>query len=312
MSTKNKSYDKKIFRLFYILNRLDTGKGVTTRELSEEFDVTYRTVQRDLQLLNITGFPIVTSEKGHHSFLEGFSLKKMLLTKEEATLLTFLNEITKSLGENFEDSFHNILKKVISNEHESPFYAKIPDGLRIKKDYAFTKDLEEAIGKKSKIALHYKTEKKEGDYKVRPLKIVFYDGFWYLLSQVDNTDKLITLRLENIKRLEILDEHFTPRKDLGAILDQSINAWFSEKRDKKVALKVDKEVARYFEQRVYFPLQKINKENKDGSLGIETIISQYEEIIPIVFRWIPYVHVIEPKELKEEIKKKIAEYLIDL
>ena len=274
MNTKNKSYDKKIFRLFYILNRLDTGKGVTTRELSEEFDVTYRTVQRDLQLLNITGFPIVSSEKGHHSFLEGFSLKKMLLTKEEATLLTFLNEITKSLGENFEDSFHDILKKVLSKEHESPFYAKIPDGLRIKKDYAFTKDLEEAIGDKRKIALHYKTDKKEGDYKVRPLKIVFYDGFWYLLAQVDNKDKLITLRLENIKELELLDEYFTPRKDLNTILDESINVWFSEKRDKKVVLKVDKEAARYFKQRVYFPLQKIKKENKDGSLMIETTISQ--------------------------------------
>ncbi len=198
---KNKSYDKKIFRLFYILNRLDTGKGVTTRELSEEFGVTYRTVQRDLQLLNITGFPIVSTEKGCHSFLEGFSLKKMLLTKEEATLLTFLNEITKSLGDNFEDSFHNILRKVISTGTESPFYAKMPDGLRIRKDYAFTKDLEEAISDKSKIALHYKTDKKDGDYKVRPLKIVFYDGFWYLLAQVDGTDKLITLRLVNFKEL---------------------------------------------------------------------------------------------------------------
>ena len=143
MSTKNKSYDKKIFRLFYILNRLDTSKDVTTRELSEEFDVTYRTVQRDLQLLNITGFPIVTSEKGHHSFLEGFSLKKMLLTKEES------------------------------------------------------------IGEKSKIALHYRTDKKEGDYKVRPLKIVFYDGFWYLLSQVDNTDKLLLRPL-----LKLPSDHF--------------------------------------------------------------------------------------------------------
>lgn len=300
---------KKKKRLFYILNRLDTGKSVTTRELSEEFGVTYRTVQRDLQLLNITGFPIVSSEKGYHSFLEGFSLKKMLLTKEEATLLTFLNEITKSLGDNFEDSFHDILKKVISKEHESPFYAKIPDGLRIKKDYVFTKELEDAIGEKRKIILHYKTDKKEGDYKVHPLKIVFYDGFWYLLVQVDGTDKLITLRLENIKELEILDEHFTPRKDLNTILDESINVWFSGKRDKKVTLKVDKEAARYFKQRVYFPLQKITKENKDESLRIETIISQYEEIIPIIFRWIPYVHVIEPKDLKKEIKKKVTEYL---
>jgi len=120
---------------------------------------------------------------------------------------------------------------------------------------------------------------------------------------------VITLRLENIKELEILDEHFSPRKDLNTILDESINAWFSEKRDKKITLKIDKEVARYFKQRVYFPLQKITKENKDGSLRIETIISQYEEIIPIVFRWIPYVHVTGPKELKDIVKSRTMEYL---
>lgn len=58
-----------------------------------------------------------------------------------------------------------------------------------------------------------------------------------------------------------------------------------------------------------FPLQKITKENKDGSLRLETTISQYEEIIPIIFRWIPYVHVAEPKELKDIVKNRAMEYL---
>ena len=61
---KNKNYDKKIFRLVSILNKLNGGGKVRSIELAEEFNVSIRSVQRDLDLLNLTGFPLDTQEKG--------------------------------------------------------------------------------------------------------------------------------------------------------------------------------------------------------------------------------------------------------
>ena len=84
MPTKNKNYDKKIFRLLYILNKLDRGGNVLTNDLAKEFNVSSRTVQRDLELLNMAGFPLTPLAKGEHSFADGFSLKKLMLSKEEA------------------------------------------------------------------------------------------------------------------------------------------------------------------------------------------------------------------------------------
>ena len=89
------------------------------------------------------------------------------------------------------------------------------------------------------------------------------------------------------------------------MLDQSVNIWFAEKRDKKVVLKVHKDAGHFFKQRVYFPLQKIKKENKDGSLILKTKVCHYMEAIPTIFQWIPYVKVVEPKELKKEIRRTI-------
>ena len=309
MTTKNTSYDKKVFRLFFILNQLDSRKKISTGELAKEFNVSLRTVQRDIVLLNTTGFPIISLEKGYHSFMEGFSLKKMMLTREEASLLSFLHDISKSLGEKFEDSFSSILKKVVSKEQDSAFYVKLPEGSKINKDFPYIKELEEAIKANIKIALYYKTPEKEGDYKVCPLKIIFFDGFWYLLAQVDGKEWIIKFRLENIINIELLDEYFTPPRNLNTFLDQSVNIWFTEKRDKQVVLKVDKEAARYFKQQVYFPLQKITKKNRDGSLRIETKICHNEEILRIIFRWIPYVHVVKPKDLKIEVEKIVKGYL---
>jgi predicted DNA-binding transcriptional regulator YafY len=233
----------------------------------------------------------------------------MMLTREEASLLSFLHDISKSLGEKFEDSFSSILKKVVSKEQDSAFYVKLPEGSKINKDFPYIKELEDAVKNNIKIALYYKTSEKEGDYKVCPLKIIFFDGFWYLLAQVDGKDWIRTFRLENIMNIELLDVYFTSPKNLSTFLDQSVNIWFTEKRDKQVVLKVDKEAANYFKQQVYFPLQKITKENRDGSLRIETKICHNEEILRIIFRWIPYVHVVKPKELRIEVGKIVKGYL---
>lgn len=309
MLPKNKDYDKKIFRLISILNKLDSEGKVYSRTLADEYNVSMRTIQRDLELLNMTGFLLDSPDKGLYKFIEGFSLKKMKLTNEEASLLTVLFEITKSLGSNFEESFRKILAKVLSQEYDSPFYIKMPDGLKIPKDYPFMATLEEAIDYCEKITIHYKSHEKEGDYKLCPLKIIFFDGFWYLLAKPEDKNWLIKFRLENILSVESIGGHFLPPKNLKTILDQSVNILFPEKRDKKVTLKVDKEAARYFKKKIYLPLQKIKKVNKDGSLIVETKVSQFAEIMPVILRWIPYVVIETPKNFKKEVKCIVAKYL---
>lgn len=308
---KNKSYDKKIFRLIYILNKLDSGEKVTTQSLAQEFNVSLRTVQRDIVLLDMAGFPLICLEKGVHSFVEGFSLKKMKISGEEASLLSLLYDIVKELGSAFENPFRNILRKVISEKYDTPFYVKIPEGVKLNKEYSFLNDLERAIDDNQKIMVRYKALEvgKEEDFKLRPLKIIFYDGFWYLLSQTDDKNCLPKFRLENIKKVKVLDEYFEPPENLKTILDESVNIWFSEKRDKKVILEVNKDASKYFRQRIYFPLQKIAQGDKDGSLVVECWVDNYNEVIPTILRWIQYVNIIEPKELREEIKGILLKYL---
>ena len=141
MPHKKKDYDKKIFRLLSVLNKLDAGKKASSRELAEEFNISLRTVQRDLELLNMAGFLLSSPEKGLHTFEQGFSLKKGSLTGEEASLLSFLYEISKSLGGRFEKSCHDIISKVTQQVYDSPFYAKIPRGTKITLNNPFTRSL---------------------------------------------------------------------------------------------------------------------------------------------------------------------------
>jgi len=309
MLPKDRNYDKKILRIWTILNKLDSRRKVSTRELSEEFNVSYRTIQRDLKLLDMAGFPMVTIDRGHHTFMEGFSLKRMEMSKEEASLLSFLYEIASSLGDNFEESFREIFRKVLMKEADSPFYVKLPEGEKLDEKIPYIKEIKAAIEDFKKIKLDYTKQDGQKRLKVHPLKIMFFDGFWYLLSRIDGKKWIVTLKMENICNLKVLDDYFEEPKNLKTLLEKSVNIWFSEKRDKKVVLKVDKEVAGYFKQRTYFPLQKIKKENKDGSLVIESKVGNYMEVVPNVLKWIPYVAAMEPEDFKKDIKARIKRYL---
>jgi len=306
---KNKDYDRRIFRLFYILNKLDSSKTVSTRELAEEFNVSLRTVQRDLEILYMTGFLISSPKRGFYQFEKGYALKKIELTNEEASLLSFLYDVCKSLGKKFEESFHKILKKVIQKEYEFPFYAKIPETANLKENFPFLEDLEEAICENQKVKIKYQKDQEIKTFTICPLKLIYYDGFWYLLSQIENTGWILKFRLENIKEVELLDNYFVEPKNLKTMLEQSMNIWFSEKKKNKLLLKIDKEVASFFKQRKYFPYQKIIKENKDNSLIIESKVSDYMEAIPTILGWLPHISVIEPKEMKEQIKERISNYI---
>ncbi|NQT23577.1 MAG: WYL domain-containing protein [Candidatus Omnitrophica bacterium] len=309
MKTREKDYSKKVFRLIYILNKLDTKKKVLSWELAEEFNVSLRTVQRDIELLNRAGFPLMSMERGEHSFVEGFSLKKLLITEEEASLLSLFYEMAKAMGKNFEDSFRGILRKVMAKGAESPFYIKVPKGSKLNTQFPDMKALENAVEECRKIELYYLTQGREKWFRVDPLKVMFFDGIWYLLARVDGKDWLLKLRLENIRKLKALDKYFKIPKNLQTVLDESVNIWFSEKRDKKILLSIDKDAARFFKRKEYFPLQKIKKENKDGSLLIQATACQYMEVIPTILRWLPYIEIIKPKNLKQEIVEIAEKYL---
>jgi len=309
MLPKRGSYDRKIFRLLFILNKLDTQKQVFTRDLVREFNVSSRTVQRDFELLNMTGFPLYSPDKGCNCFAEDFSLKKLMLSKEEASLLSFLYDTAKPLGKNFVNSFNNILRKVLPKTTEPHFYVKIPLGTKLNGEFAFFKDLEYAIDNCNKTKMYYSTRGKEKFAKVDPLKIIFFDGFWYLLARLDGESGIRKYRLENIKKVEPLKEHFTIYKNLKTMLNESVNVWFCGRRDKKIILKIDKEVTGFFKERTYFPLQKIKKQNKDGSLIVESKVGQYMEVLPTIKAWIPTIKVLEPKDLRENLKTIIKGYL---
>ena len=263
----------KIRRLIYILNAFDRGE-VFLPKVAKDLGVTLRTVQRDLHILEDAGFPFANVRKGAYCFVEGFSLGRVCMTAREAAMLALTADMAYSLGGPFTDTYRTLHDKVLGHQAESPFFIKITQGQAFK-DQKLVKTLEEAISKRKHIVIEYENSKLSGR-KISPLKIVWFDGFWYLLAY-GKDETILKLRLDKIQDAKLSDTTFIPHAPLEKILNDSASIWFEENRKHKVRLIINAQVAKYFEKRAYFPKQEIVKTAcASSSLAFHTMYSAYK------------------------------------
>lgn len=293
----------KIRRLVYILNELDNGE-IFVPSIAKGLDVTLRTIQRDLHILQDAGFPIINIKRGFYCFAEGFSLRRMHLTAREAAMLALIGDIACSLGSGFADTYKELRNKIVESRN-NPFFIKIANGQAFKAP-KLLKILEQAINEQCHIEIGYENSPLSGR-AISPLKIAWFNGFWYLLAY-GKDETILKLRLDKIKKAKPLTTHFNRPKKLDKILRDSASIWFEENRKLKVRMCIDAEAAPYFKKREYFPKQKILKTTKDRMLIVECAVGKFEEIIPTILEWIPHIVVENPKELQVLIAEKLDTY----
>jgi len=298
---------KKINRILLILNKLDSG-AVNLQNTADELGVNVRSIQRDIKLIEEAGFPIYSEGSGQYAFIEGFSLKKENISGQEASMLVLMNEFAGTLGANFETIFKNLKQKFISSGREdNPFYIKMQKGVDYKQT-PILKVIENAVSQREIIKVSYSANNNKSEYPVKPLKIAWIDGFWYLLALAPK-GRLLKLRTERIMSAENTGKDFKYTKDIARLIKEGTNIWFEGKRDINVRISVDSSCAEYFKVKKYFPMQKIEKENKDGSLTISSKASKYEEVFSTIMHWIPNLKVLEPKELADLVKRSVKDYI---
>ncbi len=297
----NSSNIKKLNRLLYLLNRLD-GAGVRVQKEAREMDVTERTIQRDLRDIEMGGFPIYKAAPGVYKFIEGFSLKKMDLTDKEASLLLMMQELIAPFGKRFQEPFERLRQRILREPEESLFYIKMLPG-NAYEETPITRVLEKGISEHTEIRMTLAADTNRPlNYRLNPLKIMNYDGFWYLLG-INAYKQVRKFRLDRILDAINTDKPFKVTKNIQKMLAESHNIWFGEKRDKKITFLVPAEFASYFQQKAYVPLQKIVKRKMNGDIVVESRISNYREIIPMVLSWIEHITLIDPADFKQLIKQ---------
>ena len=297
----NSKYNR--INLIYEMLKNNTH-GMTITELSKELDVSTKTIQRDLyDVLNEFG-----AIKEGRTWKINPKLTKDNLASNEKLILGILDEMAKGAGKVFYSKAHSLLSQV-TQQLEHPIFANVNSEFLEEKNMILFEQMEKAIKQKVEIIFDYE----KYQFHVKPLKLAFFDGFWYLLALhiKDNKETFKKYHLKTIKNIQIQENTFEIPEIIEERLRYANSVWFNLDEQFPVKLFLDKNIRKYFERK---PLrgQSITGEDKDGSIQIEIKITNEMEIIPLIFWYIPYIKVLEPQWLADMVKERVENYVKEI
>lgn len=295
-------YDKALTRLTSILSKLYQGEKLKPNDLADEFGVSLRTIQRDFKE-RLLSFPIYHAN-GFWQMNESFKLEKNLSLKDHITL-KILEDFSQNLGKAFHTQTSSLLNK-LKNRQYSPIFTKL-NMEDISDQFENMIIYEEAILEKYQITIKYTTQLKENIVIINPMKIVNFEGLWYLVA-TDLNNKLKSYYIKNITMIKTLETKFEIPQEVENILNNAISIWFGDDEPFEVILEIDKHVAKYFKQKPISATQKILEET-DEKISISIMATNDYEIIPIVKSWIPFIKVISPSRIHHKVQEEAKRFL---
>ena len=196
-------------RLFEIVYILMQKRKTTAKELADRFEVSTRTIYRDIETLSTANIPIYASKgkDGGIGLLDEYVLNKTILSEEEQNQILFaLQGMKKVKGQDEKD----ILEKL-----SILFNKEINDWIKI--DFSNWGNVQEerfdiiksAILNKQLIGFtYYNSNGEESKRIVEPLQIWFKDKSWYLVSYCKLKQDYRIFKIARIKEVKMLQEHF--------------------------------------------------------------------------------------------------------
>ena len=209
----------RLSRLTAILIRIQTKRMITASELSQKFQVSKRTIYRDIKALENAGVPILTEEGKGYSLMEGYKIPPVMFTEKQANALILAEQLVlknkdasfiKDYSEAI-DKIKSILRYTIKDKADvlanRTQYKEVINQDRSSNNLS---DLQNAITNYNLIKIQYTN--KEGsttDRLIEPFAIVSAEN-WYLIAWCRLREEFRFFRPDRILKMETLSEKFEP------------------------------------------------------------------------------------------------------
>lgn len=315
----NDHYLKKLDRVTAILTQLQSKPIVRAQDLAEKFEVSIRTIYRDIKTLENAGIPIVGEAGSGYSLMDGYKLPPVMFTKEEVLSFITAEKLMQkfsheSLGNHYQTAMEKVRsvlrnsdKNLIQNiENQIGIYNYNPKKEDTIKNIIPT--ILESIAEKQQLLIEYKTV--DDRISTRNLEVVgvFYEfSYWYMIAYCTLRNDFRQFRIDRILNITKTQNPFL--QEYGQINDyrQSPNG-----NKTIVRLLVDKKIIGHLNNsKIYYGLTE-EKETENGTeMTFET--EWIDEGFP---RWLitfaDYAQIIEPEFLKitmQELITKVSKNL---
>lgn len=296
-----------INRLFEIVYILLDKKTVTSRELAERFEVSTRTIYRDIETLSSAGIPVYMTKGrgGGISLLPDFVLNKAVITeKEKEDILSSLKAVN-AVNLSKTDTALNKLSSMFGESNADWIEVDFSPWEGAQNETETFNTIKSAILGKKIISFVYASAKGQNTARqVEPLKLCFKSGAWYLYGYCKSRSDFRFFKLRRIRKLCVTEQNFS-RKSPPRIF--SGNNVFQEEYV-KLKLKLSPQAA----YRVYDEFESYEQQD-DGSFIVEITYPKGQWIYYYITTFGRHCEVLEPEDVRNyveaELKKTLKNYI---
>jgi predicted DNA-binding transcriptional regulator YafY len=292
----------KLERLLGIIMILINQKGITAKALASRFSVSIRTIQRDMEVLSVSGIPILstTGPNGGYSLLDNYTINKTFLKKEELRLLTDLLNGLEKIISSTEVKYLSDKMKAISGEEVSlinqhirfDFTPWLPHHSIKEK----LEELSEAILSHEILEITYRDQKGNKTLReVEAYQLWMKDYAWYVYCFCSERKDYRAFKINRIEAIKPLGQYFQPR-------DFIIEDPFKSLKGKLIPIKLKFNLTAIGRLEDYFSFEDIKY--YEDYIMIETLYPDDEWLDQILLSFGNAVEVISPLHIIERIKKQ--------
>ncbi len=288
----------RLFKIVYHL--LEKGKS-TAPELAEKFEVSIRTIYRDLDTISAAGIPIyATQGKGGGIFImQDFVLNKSLLSEQEKEQILMALQGISATEHNQTDELLMKLSGLFQSKVTNWIEVDFSEWYKNAPNYDVFNLIKNAIFNQYTITFSYFA--REGNYSnrtVEPIKLIFKNKDWYLYGFCLLRNDFRFFKLTRIKDLEISSDTFIREVKSS----HEIETVIKNKNFIHAKLKFSPKVA----FRVYDEFtDNVSKDNQ-GNLYVNIDLPDNETLFSYILSFGDNVEILEPDYLRHSMKEKLA------
>ena len=215
---------KRLTRLSAIILQLQTRKIVSSTELAERFEVSTRTIYRDIRVLEQIGIPIATIEGKGYSLADGYKVPPIMFSQQEANALITVEQL---LQLNKDSSLMNAFRQAVDKVRAVLSYTSrektelLSSRLAVSPVHTMAPTsnsltlIQNALTSFTVLCIRYQAESatQETNRLIEPFAF-YYSGqqYWTLIAYCRLRNDFRMFRLDRISEVHSMDMSFTPHE----------------------------------------------------------------------------------------------------
>lgn len=225
----------RIDRLMAIVTHLQTRKYVSAENISEKFEISVRTVYRDIKALSELGIPVSFEPQKGYFIMQGYFLPPVAFSIEEANALLLMESVSmgfadKSIRKHYSTALNKVKAVLRTNQKEK--IEQLSDNIklqvpaRLNNDFEYLSTIQNAITAKHILEIEYANYKEEvSQRQIEPIGLVFYAFSWHMIAWCHLRNEYRDFKVARIRAIRQTDIPFR-KKDHIPLSDYQLPVEF--------------------------------------------------------------------------------------